>query len=431
LSAAYDVALAATAAVGLGTMAVAYRRTKDPLHPLMLACPMAVFLYAYVPWVLSGDERFSWFVGPDDLLYAQVVFLVLFAAFAAGALIASGNARFLAARPVLELGPHARGRLLAAAVALGAAGLVAWGALVVSEGGLAEIYDQPHGGDVLHPSGWVRESTRLALVGMVLTIAAARGRRGLLIALAFAAPHLVHAALGTRRGPAFVTAFLLVGGLLVLRGRRPPVWMTLAGGTAIGLALLFLLANRSRIYYGSERPLTGDLTDSIAFRPVPNNDHVVAAALVAAARHTGRYGWGVSYAEQLLLRPIPREMLPEKYDILEEDTVGPPEIAATLGWRPPPGWSPTLFAHLYIEFAWLSPLASFLLGWGYGRVWRQSTESGAVGWLVLHVLLCAGILHLVAQEFWAMAVPLLLMFTPAWAAMTWALDRPFRGPAPA
>jgi len=431
MSAAYDVLLAATAAVGLAAMALAYQRSRDPLHPLLLACPMALFLYAYLPWTLEAHETLGWFVGPEDLERAQAVFLALFVAFCAGALLASGRTRWSADGPLLPLSADARRRLLTAAALVGTAGLAAWAILIVSEGGLSEVYERPHGGDVLHPSGWVRESTRLALVGVLLTLAASQTWRSRLLALGFAAPQVVHAVLGTRRGPAFVTAFLLIGGLYIFRGRRPPVLATLAGGTAVGLLLLFLLANRQGIYYGSETPITFDLTDSIAFHPNAGNDHVVAAGLVTTAHRTGRYGWGVSYVEQMFLRPIPRELLPDKYEVLEEATVGAEDVGATLGWRPLPGWSPTLFAHLYIEFGWLSAAASFLLGWVYGWVWRRSVESGAVGWLVLNVLFCAGLLHLIAQEFWAMAVPLLLMFVPAWAALRWALDRPFRGPDPA
>jgi len=282
---------------------------------------------------------------------------------------------------------------------------------------------------VLVALGW-REALIVG-IAVLLTLAASQTWRSRLLALGFAAPHMLHAVLGTRRGPAFVTAFLLVGGLYIFRGRRPPVLATLAGGTAVGLLLLFLLANRQRVYYGSEKPLTFDLTDSIAFNPNAGNDHVVAAGLVTTADRMGRFGWGVSYVEQMFLRPIPRELLPDKYELLEPATVGAEDVGATLGWRPLPGWSPTLFAHLYIEFGWLSAAASFLLGWSYGWVWRRSVESGAVGWLVLNVLLCAGLLHLMAQDFWAMAVPLLLMFVPAWAALRWALDRPFLGPDPA
>jgi hypothetical protein len=277
----------------------------------------------------------------------------------------------------------------------------------------------------------VRESTRLALVGMLLTLAATRSGPGLALALAFAAPHLLHAALGTRRGPAFVTTFLLCAGYYAFRGRRPPVGATLAGGATLGLLILFLLANRPRMYLGSDIPITFDLTDSGAFHPGANNDYIVAAGLVTTARRMERYGWGVSYAEQLFVRPIPRDLMPDKYDLLEEETVGAADVGATLGWRPPPGWAPTLFAHLYIEFAWLSVAASLLLGAAYGWAWRRSVESPTTASVCLYLFMASGLLHLVAQEVWAMAVPLLLMFVPCWAAIRLATVRRHGDRAPA
>jgi hypothetical protein len=220
----------------------------------------------------------------------------------------------------------------------------------------------------------------------------------------------------------------------VFQGRRPRVLASVAAGGALGLLLLLLLANRSHVYYGSDLGVTLDVTDSIAFRPNPGNDYLVAAGLVVAADRTGRFGWGLSYVEQLFLRPIPREFLPEKWDILQEQTVTELDVASTLGWEPPPGWAPTLFAHLYTEFGWLSVAVSALLGWVYGWTWRRSVESPTVGWQALQVLMLVGLLHLITQGVWAMAVPFLLMFVPTWAGMRWALDRPFRrsaGPASA
>mgnify|MGYP001195918555 FL=1 len=432
MSLAYDAMVAGTAAVGAAAMALAYARSRDPFHPLLLACPMAIFLYACMPLVLAQYDTLVWFVSPEELERAQTVFLVLLAAFCAGALAVSGRTRWSRGRAVVPLTGDARRRLGLAAAVFGAAGLAAWAVLITSGGGLQGVYDTPHGGDVLHPSGWVRESTRLALVGVLLTLAASQSPRAWLLALAFAAPQIVHAALGTRRGPAFVSAVMLVGSLYVFRGQRPRLAATLAGGGAVGVLLLFLLANRDRIYYGSEQPVIVDITDSMAFRPTTGNEYLTAAGFVTTADRTGRFGWGLSYVEQLFVRPIPRAVMPDKYDLIEEGTVTPTDMAAQLGWRPPPGWATTIFAHLYIEFAWLSVLASFLLGAAYAWVWRRSVEQPTVGWQSLYVLMCAGVLHLFAQDFWAMGVPLLLMFTPTWLALRWALDHPFRGrPSPA
>jgi hypothetical protein len=424
MSAAYGLLVASTGAVGVLAMFLAYRRSRDPFHPLVIGCPIALFMYVVVPLALARHQELEGFVSMGRLEQVQAVFLLLFAAFCAGALLASGGARFGRGPGGLSMSDEARRRVRLAAVGVGMAGLLAWGLLIASEGGLGQVYDEPHGGDVLHPSGWVRESTKLALVGIVLALAAG-GRWSRPMALLFAAPQLVHAFLGTRRGPLFVTAVLLFVGSYVFQGRRPRLWTCLIGGGSVGLLILLMLANRSRVYYGSEAPLSLDVTDSIAFQPSNGNDYLVAAGLVAAAERLQRYGWGLSYVEQLFLRPIPRALLPDKYELLEKKAVTSEDIGDVLGWQPPPGWSQTLFAHLYIEFGWLSLLASALVGAGCGWAWRRGVESPGVGWRTVQVLVTAGLLHLIAQEFWAMAVPFLLTFVPAWLALRWAVGPVF------
>ena len=43
----------------------------------------------------------------------------------------------------------------------------------------------------------------------------------------------------------------------LVRARRPRLGSALLGGLAVGLLLLFLLANRDRIYLGTEADFTG------------------------------------------------------------------------------------------------------------------------------------------------------------------------------
>ena len=226
MSGTYYPLVAGTGAVGLLAMFLAYRRSRDTFHPLIISCPIALFMYVVLPCVLSRHERFDWFVTVRALEHAQTVFLVLFVAFCAGALLASGRARFGPPVRATAPGSATRRRLLVAAVALGGAGLLAWALLIAAEGGLGHVYDEPHGGELLHPSGWVRESTKLCLVGIVLALAAGRGWRSWLLAAVFAAPQaLLHAVLGTRRGPVFVAAVLLLAGWYVFpRGAGRGFW---------------------------------------------------------------------------------------------------------------------------------------------------------------------------------------------------------------
>lgn len=426
---AYAGLLLATAAVGIVAMAVAYARSRDPFHPLLFACPIALFLYVYIPATLAGRGMLGSYLPLDAMPAVQAVYLAMLCAFCAGALAASGRARRDRAPRPLRLSSLAEQRLVAAAVALGCTGVAVWLGLMASQGGIRTVYAAAYGGERLHPSGWVRESVNLTLVGAVLCLAAGAGRRPAwrwLLAAAFAVPQVVHAALGARRSPAYVCAVLLLVGPWLFAGRRPRLTVTLAGGLALGTLLLLLVANRQRIYYGSTKPLTFELSSSPALRADTGNEYLVGSALVLAAQRGGRYGWGVSYAEELLLRPIPRAYLPQKYDLLRKQRVTSEDVIPLLGWVPAYGAAVTLFADLYIEFAWGGLLASAVLGALLGFVWRRAVESPSVGWLVLQLLTLQGLLHLLAQDVWAMGVPFILLFVPCWAALAWTLDRPFR-----
>jgi hypothetical protein len=207
------------------------------------------------------------------------------------------------------------------------------------------------------------------------------------------------------------------------------VALKLIGGAALGLVLMLLVANRARIYYGSSKSLTFELARSPVLHADSANEYIVGAGLVVTAARTGRYGWGLRYLEQFVLRPIPSALLPDKYSLLPQTGVSPGDMAAALGWPPIRGSATTLLGHLYGEFAWAAVAASALIGALYGRAWRRAVESPGVGWLVLYVLLLQGLLHLWAQDVTAMAVPFFLMFVPSWIALLWTLDRPFRIPA--
>lgn len=429
MTAASVALMVATAAVGLFAMAVAYARSRDPFHPLLFACPIAVFLYVYVPVTLDGRGMLGFFLPLDELAGVQAVFLAMLAAFCGGALAASGRARFDPRRRPLRLSAAAAWRVTATGIVLGCAGVAVWLALTLSRGGIERVYFDAYGGGRLHPSGWVRESVNLSLVGAVLCLAAGAGRPASwrwLLAVALASPQIVHAALGTRRGPAYVCAVLLLVGPLLFAGRRPRLTLTVAGGIALGTILLLLVANRQRIYYGSSKPLTLDVTSTPVLRADTGNEYLVGSALVLAAKRGARYGWGVSYVEELLVRPIPAALLPEKYDLVRQQTVTGDDIGPLFGWVPAYGAATTLFAHLFIEFAFAGIGVSALIGALFGLAWRRAVESPSVGWLVLQLLMLQGLLHLLAQDVWAMAVPFFLLLVPCWVALAWTLERPFR-----
>lgn len=431
----YHALVGATILVGLLAMLIAYVRSRDSFHPLIIACPIALFFYGYLPLELEAEGTLTWYVSPSGLVTAHTVLLVMFAAFCLGGLLGSGNARWSPANPVIPLAPQAGERLFSAGLRIGSIGIGAWLLMIAAAGGFTEVYGVSYGGGELHASGWVRETNNLYLVGLLLCLAsgalARSGTHRYLVAAAFALPHVIHALLGARRGPTFVVVVLLYIGWHAFRNRRPRLLTSLAGGLALGTFLIFLVGNRDFIYFGSREKLEFDLSRTYVFRFGTGNEYVVASGLIVTADRRQQFGWGVSFLEQILLRPIPKELLPNKYEILPKHNVGREDIASAIGWAAAEGSAPTLFGQLFTEFGWAAALASLLIGWAYGWSWRRSITTPSVGWQVFYVLLVQGLLHLLAQDFWAMAVPFLLMFVPAWLGLRWAVERPFRPLPPA
>lgn len=430
----FHALVAATWLAGLLTLVAAFARSRDSFHPLVIACPVTLFFFAYMPLKLEADGMLTWFVSSAGLVTAQTVFLVLLTAFYLGGLLGSGNARWGRDNPQISLAPLAGERLFAAGLWVGSLGIGVWLLLIASAGGFGSVYGVSYGGGELHTSGWVRETNNLYLTGLLLCLASGALSRGRgyrpLVAVLFALPHVTHALLGARRGPTFVVAVLMYLGWNVFRNRRPAVVTSLVGGLLLGLFLIFLVSNRDFIYLGSKEQLDFDLGNSYVFRFGVGNEYVVASGLVLTANHRQQFGWGVSFLEQLLLRPIPKELLPNKYEILPKQTVSREDIATNIGWWAAEGSAPTLFGQLFTEFGWAAVVASLLIGWAYGWSWRRAVMTPSIGWQVLYVLMAQGLLHLLAQDFWAMAVPFLLMFVPACLCMVWAVERPFRKLSP-
>jgi len=426
----YHVLLGGTLLVGLLAIGIAFVRSHDPFHPLVIACPIALFFYFYMPVLLEREGQLTWYVTPEGLELAQGVFLTLLSAFCLGALLGAGDARWRPANRTHPLAPEAGERLFQAGFWIGMVGLAVWAVLIVAGGGFTEVYGTSYGGGELHPSGWVRETNNLYLVGLVLCLAsgalAREGGHRYFVAALLALPHVIHAILGARRGPTFVTAVLVYIGWNVFRNRRPSLLTSLAGGCVLGILMIFLVGNRNFIYFGTQEKLELDLGETYVFKFGPGNEYVVGSGLIVTADRRQQFGWGMSIIEQLVLRPIPKELLPNKYDIVQKSNVTGADIATTIGWIAAEGSADTLFAQLFTEFSWWSAIVSLLIGWAYGWGWRRSIETPSVGWQVLYVLLAQGMLHLLAQDFWAMAVPFLLMFVPSWLGMQWAVEHPFR-----
>ncbi len=206
-------------------------------------------------------------------------------------------------------------RLARAARALAALGLIAWIYQIIHSGGLYAVYGRAYG-FFWADTGYVGEAFQFGLPGALLLLLARSGWRlrpadlvwigiGLL-------PLLGHGLLGARRGPTFIALVGVAVMWYLVRARRPRLGPALLGGLAIGLLLLFLLANRDRIYLGAEPDFTG-AGQAPTFAVGPGNEFVFGAGAALHAEALDEFAWGRRYLVVLFVRPIPRSLWPTKY----------------------------------------------------------------------------------------------------------------------
>ena len=160
------------------------------------------------------------------------------------------------------------------------------------------------------------------------------------------------------------------------RARRPRLGVRLLGGLAVGLLLLFLLANRERIYLGTEAEFTGPGAAMLS-RSGPATSSFSAPGPRSTRRALDSFMWGRRYLVVLFVRPIPRSLWPTKYadaarylnipnlDHVEKD----PQLTdftGSIGWTGAIGSAPGGIFDLWLEFWWGYLFAVFAVGWGFG-----------------------------------------------------------------
>jgi hypothetical protein len=242
-------------------------------------------------------------------------------------------------------------------------------------------------------------------------------------------PLLGHGLLGARRGPTFI-ALVGVGVMWYLaRARRPRLGAALLGGLAVGLLLLFLLANRDRIFLGTAPQFTG-AGAAYTFEVGPGNEFVFGAGAALNAKTLDSFMWGRRYLVVLLVRPIPRLLWPSKYadaaralkipnlDHLERD----PQLTdftSAMGWSGAIGSAPGGIFDLWREFWWAYLFAVFAVGWGFGRAYRKALSLGGF-WTALYALMIALSIYFVMQGLAAFAFRALLLGAVTWLGWRYA-----------
>jgi hypothetical protein len=408
-----------TAAICVLAIVTAYVRFRDPFHPLILIAPMFAFIYVYMPMqYLRSGELFT-YVSEERAIFVQTIVVASIGLFVSACLLGS--------KPLTPTGrnrvrvDYDRRILQKGAYVIGTIGLLCWVWTVHMAGGFTQAFGHAYGTG-WSDLGYVREAVYLLIVAELLLLSQQafepRNRLWIAAVVLFAIPWLLQGLLGARRGPTFVIVLTLGMSWYLARGIRPSLSLVLCGGVILAFLMLFLVTNRKHIYLGGDISNVDPANVSRFLDANEANDYIYGAGCIVAARETGSYYWGRRYLAQILVRPIPRQIWPNKYadfgvgELEQNAGVGGAGIEAVMGWPETPGAAGAAVADLWVEFSWLSIPVMALIGWSYGRVWRRAVEEGA--WrTTLYMIFALLSIYFVTQSGEAVIFRFVILTLPA------------------
>jgi len=394
----------------------AYRRYGDVFHPLVFLSPIFGFVYVYMPLVLIRSGELFSFISEDQAVFVQIVVLASFVALAIGCLMGSrADGEPLPAQPRVSIDGRA---LRTGAYAIGGVGLIAWAITIINVVGIADAYSKGYGGG-WSDYGYIRDAAYLLLVALLALLSPEGSRTKSLVrkgaVVAFVMPWVLQGLLGARRGPTFMIAVAVAVSWFMARNKRPPLFAAVVGGSCLGLLLIFLVSNRSSIHLGTDFELqdNAQLLKGAAY-----NEYIFGAGTIIASNSIGEYFWGRRWIAELIVRPVPRQVWPEKYiDFgIPEQYVGIAggTVLDRMGWAENPGAAPAIVADLWAEWSWLGiPMLGFF-GWYYGRAWKRAVSWGGGLAISRYVIVVMLSIFLITQTMEAIIFRYAILTTFSW-----------------
>lgn len=429
----FELLLTVTALIlGVGTV-IAYQRTRDILHPMLFLGPL--FLYATVldPWLVRHDLTL-FFTYQEDVNLVLILNLLGVTALVLGALhdAPQRSKGRPGRRPALQ--ERERAQLRRVAFALAVAGLAAYAYGIVNIGGFWAAFSQAKGGG-RSSSGYIEEAMNLGLVAAVMVALSQYRRRWtgptFVLLIVGLLPNLIQGSFGGRRGPLFLALSAAILGWTVTRPKQPKLWVLVGALAVVMLSVAFVASQRQHLYLGSEEAevrwdeFLGALkSDEVS----EGNNFVYGAGFVLATHYSGQFTWGLELAVNLLVRPIPRQLWPSKYEdvgatwvINEYPGLGhltENDWLAAVGWIPLAGSAAISISDLFGEFGWGAIVVMYLIGRAFAslRV-RRLTQGGVWALLYLEALILT--IYLATQSFEAFYYRLLILAIPT--VVTWKL----------
>lgn len=385
-----------------------WRRHHDVLHPNLFFPPLFIFLYGVMPMALlkSDRDRFTQFAG-DGLLFYQLLTIILPLLLMLGVWLGSRGSPKIYKPEYDPLRVTNSKRLWQIGLGAGLLGAIVWLAGVQNAGGFTGAYGTSYGGGKLQ-SGYARELRNIGLLGVLLVFTSRRGcgMRSIdwaVIAICIS-PTILHGILGARRGPTFIAAVVVGAGYYFLLGRRINFVALTIGGLSVGFLMLFLVANRSNIYIGSD---VSEIKSGFDFLVRwESNEYLIGNAVVQYTQVEGGF-YGLRQLAHLLGRLIPTAIWPTVYEDLTNlfgldinlkknagvDAVAVAQIAV---FQPTLGSAMAFVGAVWLEFQYAAPFVVLAIGWFYGRTWKKAEISPRTR--VFHVLLSAMSVYLVMQD---------------------------------
>jgi hypothetical protein len=431
----FELLIIATGLVLAVSWVLAYSRTRDALHPLIYIVPLMAFQYVVRPWQLYSQGELQRLLPATWMLeLGALVHLVGVVGFCWGALPKAKDTQL---QPVWRtiLTPQARQNILRLAIILGVISTFFFYYSVFGAGGITKAFGRPKGGGMRLASGYFGEAIGLCVPAVILLFLAWQKRKfGLaqwsLVAL-LASPYLLTGFLGTRRGP----TFMILGGMaftwFLIRSSQPRLLKVLSTVILICFVVVLLFTNRPRLYIGSENPidwsapwqfLTGKGGAS------EGDDYVVALANIAVSHTTGKFGWGRNLLITFLVRPIPKQLWPTKYQdatrllFSERELLTGEDFANTVGWVPASGSAVGGVADLFRQFSWAVVFAMYFYGRFYGFVWSNARKRQGI-WLIVYIIAASLSIYIPTQSMSAVFHRFLFLTIPL--ALIW---KTFIGP---
>ena len=422
-----------TSGIIVVSTAVAYIRSKDPLHPLMYLGPMIFYIYAMIPLTIYYRDLLSdYFPDESDLAFAQTVIVSGLFCFCLGCLQNRVPAAHIHAKRLdLNFSPAVRRKLLTLSYLVAALGLGIFLYIIVQSGGLSEVYNRPKGGG-RSGSGYVSSAPLLTIPAMILYLLAQQGRKmngkTAALMLLFISPHIIHGFLAASRGTTFLALGTLVFGWYLTSPKRPSLRTLVAAIIGIGVLMLFLKSQRREIYIGSDFEFDQQKFQETVVPTDRNSaeNYAYTWGLILMSRHYNMHYWGKRYVVQVLVRPIPRQLWPTKYEDMGMGTmVSMPggggfslgQWFSALGWLPNAGSATGFVADAFLEFSWGGLVVCYLIGFLYSYLWKQSIVRKGI-WTILYFEACVvsvflptqGLSSAWAYRFIYLAAPTVLLW---------------------